>query len=90
VTGASTTRKTVQTNLADTLERSVLEDEVLFEADEVYINAGGKGEPHLDFDATAAKGLGRRYATMANAKRISVEVVRRMCFGSQLPLTDCA
>jgi transposase-like protein len=35
-------RKAVQTNLADTLERHVLEDEVLFEADEVYINAGEK------------------------------------------------
>jgi transposase-like protein len=35
-----TLRKKVQTNLADTLERHVLEDEVLFEADEVYINAG--------------------------------------------------
>jgi transposase-like protein len=34
--------KKVQTNLADTLERGVLEDEVLFEADEVYINAGEK------------------------------------------------
>lgn len=38
-------RKKVQTNLADTLERHVLEDEVLFEADEVYINAGEKRRP---------------------------------------------
>jgi transposase-like protein len=35
-------RKRVQTNLSDTLDRSVLDDEVLFEADEVYINAGEK------------------------------------------------
>jgi transposase-like protein len=35
-------RKSIQTNLFDTLERNVLEDEVLFEADEVYINAGEK------------------------------------------------
>jgi transposase-like protein len=35
-------RKRVQTNLAETLPRDVLEDEVLFEADEVYINAGEK------------------------------------------------
>lgn len=35
-------RKKVQTNLADSLPRDVLGDEVLFEADEVYINAGEK------------------------------------------------
>jgi transposase-like protein len=38
-------RKKVQTNLFDTLERDVLEDEVLFEADEVYLNAGEKKRP---------------------------------------------
>ena len=35
-------RKRVHENLAQTLPREVLEDEVLFEDDEVYINAGEK------------------------------------------------
>ncbi len=35
-------RHRLQRNLYDTLPRAVLEDEVLFEADEVYINAGEK------------------------------------------------
>ena len=37
--------KKVHTNLADALERGVLEDEVLFECDEVYINAGESRRP---------------------------------------------
>ena len=39
---AHTLRHRVQTNLADTLPREVLEEESQFEADELYQNAGEK------------------------------------------------
>jgi transposase len=42
-------RKQVQTNLYQTLPREPMTDEVL-EADELYQNAGEKGEPHTDPD----------------------------------------
>src|SRR3712207_8388415 len=64
--------RSVQRNLFDTLERDVLDTEVLFEADEGYINAGESRRPAQKPAGSAQEASQDRKSTRLNSSYANI------------------